>query len=221
MYSPASPANELVHALAVRPTSEARIIGNDSRFLTPLPKPEIRMSAPNGPYDPYPQQPQVPGQQPSYGQPSYGQQPRYGQPYSPYPQGPGGTPYGYLRGGPVGFGDAIRLAVQNSLVYQGRASRSAYWWFALFSVILGFVCGFLQGIVSHSDSAAAGLLGLAPMWFVTIGVLVVSVPLGVRRLHDIDRSGFWVLISLVPIVGVIVLLVFSLSAGTPGPNRFG
>src|SRR5277367_5849068 len=104
------------------------------------------MSTPNGPYDPY--SPQNPGQQPPYRgeqQPPYGQQqqPTYGQqqPYASYPGGPYGAPQpgygapyppaggpeGYLQGGSVGFGEAISLALKNAFVYQGRASRSAYW----------------------------------------------------------------------------------------------
>src|ERR1700759_742179 len=115
------------------------------------------MSTPNGPYDPYQQQ-QDPGQQqPPYGgqQPPYGPQPGYGQQqgYSSYPGGawgtdqagygapynPGGGPDGYLRGGPVTFGDAIKLAFQNAFNYQGRASRSAYWWFALATAVVYLV----------------------------------------------------------------------------------
>ena len=188
------------------------------------------MSTPNGPYDPYPPQPQEPGQQPSYGQPSYGQQPGYGQPYSPYPQGPGGAPYGgpgygapyppaggpdgYLRGGQVGFGDAIRLAVQNSFVYQGRASRSAYWWFALVMAI-AYVIVLAIGVASGSGA----VLGILYSLF-AVGVLLVGLSLSVRRMHDTNRSGWWLLLSLIPFGGLVVL-VFSLLPGTPGPNRFG
>ncbi|HEX4087517.1 MAG TPA: DUF805 domain-containing protein [Trebonia sp.] len=191
------------------------------------------MSTPNGPYDPY-SQPQDQGQQPPYGQqpPPYGQQQQpYGQqqPYASYPGGaygspqPGyGTPYppaggpdGYLSGGPVGFGDAIKLAFPNSFVYTGRASRSAYWWFALFAFIVYVVADliFLQAIGGGAGAALYGLFAL--------GALIVSLPLAVRRLHDTDRSGWWILIALIPFIGSIVLLVFTCLAGTPGPNRFG
>jgi uncharacterized membrane protein YhaH (DUF805 family) len=186
------------------------------------------MSTPNGPYDPYP--PQQPyGQQPPYGQQQPYGQPTYGQqPYGSYPGGPYGAPqfgYGapwpppggdpYLHGGPVGFGDAIKLAVSNAFVYQGRASRSAYWWFALFTSIVSLVVDivFLQVI---GGAAGFGIYAL-----VALGLVVVSLPLVVRRLHDIDRTGWWLLIALIPFVGGIVLFVFSLLAGTRGPNRFG
>jgi uncharacterized membrane protein YhaH (DUF805 family) len=177
------------------------------------------MSTPNGPYDPY--SPQDSQQQP------YGQQAPYGQQQQPYASYPGGTygsqpgysapggPDGYLSGGPVGFGDAIKLAFSNAFVYQGRASRSAYWWFALFAFIVYLIVDiiFLQAIGGGFGAAIYALVALA-------GV-VVTLPLGVRRLHDTNRSGFWLFIGLIPIIGSIVLLVFCCLPGTPGPNRFG
>ena len=149
-----------------------------------------------------------------YGGGPYGQQPfqaGYGAPYDPPPPGPDG----YLRGGAVGFGDAIKLAFQNSFVYQGRASRSAYWWYALFAFIVYLVADiiFLRAI-GHGA-------GLGLYFIFAIGMLIVSLPLSVRRLHDTDRSGYWLFIGLIPFIGAIVLLVFTLLAGTRGPNRFG
>ena len=147
--------------------------------------------------------------------------------YTPYPQsgdqggygqyqGSGdwapGTPQGYLQGGPVGFGEAIAQAFKNILTFNGRASRSAYWWFSLFLFIIGIVLGIIVAVASgsrgiqYSFDAVGFALGLA---------------LQVRRLHDINRSGFWCFIGLIPIVGTIVLIVFACQPGTPGPNRFG
>jgi uncharacterized membrane protein YhaH (DUF805 family) len=158
---------------------------------------------------PYGQQPQ--GQYGGYGQQPY--QPGYGVPYAPPPPGP----EGYLRGGAVGFGDAIKLAFQNSFVYEGRASRSAYWWFALFAAIVYIIVDIIfLGVASHSVGALYGLyavFGLAS--------LIVTLPLAVRRMHDQDKSGFWLLLGLIPFVGGIVVLVFTLLEGTRGPNRFG
>lgn len=204
------------------------------------------MSTPNGPYDPYQQQdpgqqqPPYGGQQPPYGQqqPPYGQQqPSYGepgygqqqqQPYSAYPGGPygnpqpgygtayspGGGPDGYLRGGPVGFADSVKLAFQNAFNYQGRASRSAYWWYALATFVVFLILNLIL-------VRAVGGAGVAIYYLLALANAVVSIPLGVRRLHDIDRSGWWLLIGFIPVVGWIVLLVFAVLPGTPGPNRFG
>jgi uncharacterized membrane protein YhaH (DUF805 family) len=138
-------------------------------------------------------------------------------PYSPYPQGgdQGGygqvRPQGYLQGGPVGFGEAISQAFKNFLTFQGRASRSAYWWFAL----LAFIIGLAVDIVS----LASGDRGI--QYVAAAVIFVLTLALQVRRLHDINRTGFWWFIAIIPVVGSIVLLVFDCLPGTPGPNRFG
>jgi uncharacterized membrane protein YhaH (DUF805 family) len=189
-----------------------------------------------GQYQPYPQSPYGQGYgQPSYGQPGYGQpaygQPGYGQgPYGPMPQGPYmppgfGAPYGpndYLRGAPVGFGEAIRQAFKNIFTYQGRASRSAYWWFALFqfiAVVGLFIVLAVVGGLGGGSNAAAGLIAILVI-VASVIMFLVGLPLTIRRLHDSDKTGWWVLIGLIPFGG-IVLLVFTLLEGTPGPNRFG
>jgi len=189
----------------------------------------------------YGQQPPSYGQQqPGYGQPGYGQQqqsyggPGYGQqqqqPYGAYPGGaygsnpqPGyGAPYppasgpdGYLQGGSVSFGEAITLAFKNAFVYTGRASRSAYWWYALATFIVYVILNLIL------VRALGGGAGVALYYLLVLASIVVSLPLGVRRMHDINRSGWWLLIGIIPIVGGIVLLVFACLPGTPGPNRFG
>lgn len=179
------------------------------------------MSTSYGPYDPPPgqQQPGAPGGY-DYAQGQYAPQGGYGASpqqggYAPYPPQGGyapGAPRGYLQGGPVGFADAITEAFRNMFNYQGRASRSAYWWFVLFSVI-AFVVLIILGVALKTFGLLLDVLGY-------IAMVLVSLPLGVRRLHDSNKSGFWLFIALVPFGG-IVLLVFYLLDGTPGPNRFG
>jgi uncharacterized membrane protein YhaH (DUF805 family) len=133
----------------------------------------------------------------------------------------------YLQGGPAGFGEAITRGLRNWLVYRGRASRSAYWWFILFTVIVSAASDVIVVVILLSASKAAGVL--ITVLFVVIAVLFVfaAVYLGlaelallVRRLHDSGRSGWWVLMGVVPFVGAIMLLVFTLIEGTPGPNRY-
>jgi len=196
------------------------------------------VSTPYGPYDS--------GQQPSGGYPpgqyppqdgyAPGPHPQQGgyaayppQGYAPYPQQGGYAAYppqdgyapagprGYLQGGPVGLGDAIAEAFRNMFNYAGRASRSAYWWFALFEV-LAWVGVLILALIF----AALRVPAISILLYVAavIGSILVSLPLTVRRLHDTDRSGFWYLIAFVPFGG-IVLLVFTLLEGTPGPNRYG
>ena len=139
----------------------------------------------------------------------------YGQPYQPYPQGGGdwqpGTPQGYLQGGPVGFGEAISLGFKNILTFNGRASRSAYWWFALLVFIIALVIDIVGAVAGAKAIQYVG----------DLFIFVVSLALQVRRLHDTNRSGFWWFIAIIPIVGSIVLLVFNCLPGTPGSNKFG
>jgi uncharacterized membrane protein YhaH (DUF805 family) len=143
-------------------------------------------------------------------------------PYGVYPAQPGypAAPRGYLEGGPVGFGDAVKEAFSHGFVYRGRASRSAYWWFVLFEAIVWIVLDlvFIIPAGMHNTPAIFAVLFIV-LGLVGIYLFLVGLALLVRRLHDIDRTGWWVLISLVPF-GSIVLLVFSLLDGTPGPNRY-
>ncbi len=102
-------------------------------------------------------------------------------------------------------------AVKQYADFKGRAQRAEYWFFILFyfliAIALGFVDAFLTG----------GVLGL----LFALGMLLPSLAVLARRLHDIDRSAWWILIGFVPAIGVIVLIVFACMDGTPGDNRFG
>ncbi|MFT3666502.1 DUF805 domain-containing protein [Piscinibacter sp.] len=96
--------------------------------------------------------------------------------------------------------------------FSGRARRKEYWMFILIYVLIAVVVGFLDGMLGDK-SILSGLLA--------IGLLLPSLAVTVRRLHDTDRSGWWILIGLVPAIGGIVLLVFTVLAGTPGSNQYG
>ena len=96
-------------------------------------------------------------------------------------------------------------------VFEGRAGRQEFWMFVLFSVIVSIVVSIIGNFL-HLPFLS-GLYGLA--------VLLPSLGVEVRRLHDIDKSGWWILIEFVPVIGFIWLLVLLCMAGKPGPNRFG
>jgi len=97
-------------------------------------------------------------------------------------------------------------------VFSGRARRKEYWMFVLFNVIIGFVLGFIEGLAG-GPGVLGGIYGLA--------VLIPGVAVSVRRLQDTNRSGWWLLIGLVPLIGSIVLLVFMIQDGQPGENQYG
>jgi uncharacterized membrane protein YhaH (DUF805 family) len=114
----------------------------------------------------------------------------------------------------MGFSEAISTCFSKYVTFTGRATRPEYWYFALFVFIVDLV---LQ-LLGH---AGLGFITAIVNGLFSLGVLLPSIAVGVRRLHDIDRSGWWLLIGLVPIVGWILLLVWACTRGTQGANRFG
>ncbi|MBT9538410.1 DUF805 domain-containing protein [Thiobacillus sp.] len=103
-------------------------------------------------------------------------------------------------------------------VFKGRARRKEYWFFILFNLIASVVLTAIDFMTGLLD-AELGIGLLSGLY--SLAVLVPSLAVTVRRLHDTDRSGWWLLIGLVPLLGAIVLLVFMLLDGTPGDNQHG
>lgn len=101
--------------------------------------------------------------------------------------------------------------------FNGRARRKEYWMYTLFNIIALVIASVLDRVLGM-----AGELGYGPVYgLYALATLLPSLGVCVRRLHDTDRSGWWVLIGLVPIIGAIVLLVFMVSEGTRGDNAYG
>jgi uncharacterized membrane protein YhaH (DUF805 family) len=102
--------------------------------------------------------------------------------------------------------------------FQGRARRKEYWLFTLFNLLIVTGLSFVDMLLGwYSLQGEVGMLS----GLYSLAVLIPSIAVGVRRLHDTDRSGWWMLMCFVPVVGVIVLLIFFVLDGTPGSNRFG
>ena len=126
------------------------------------------------------------------------------------------------------------LPLKRYAQFSGRSRRKEYWMYTLFLVIVGFVLGILDSILGLGGQAALtsetsptgafyGALinrGLLANLF-TLATLIPSLAVGVRRLHDTNRSGWWYLLLFIPLIGAIVLLVWFCTAGTPGPNDYG
>lgn len=103
-------------------------------------------------------------------------------------------------------------------VFDGRARRKEYWLFVLFNIIVGVVLNVVDRMTgTYSADYGMGALG----GIYTLAVLLPGIGVSIRRLHDTDRSGWWLLLIFIPIIGGIVLLVFMILDGTPGTNRFG
>lgn len=114
--------------------------------------------------------------------------------------------------GPRSFTSAVSLCLKRYFQPGGRAPRSEYWYFFLFTVLVSIATSIAETMLGPSGS----MLGLIDLAFIIPSITVL-----VRRLHDIDRSGWWWLIILIPLIGWIVLLIWACIRGTPGPNRFG
>lgn len=103
-------------------------------------------------------------------------------------------------------------AWKNYFTFTGRARRKAYWMFVLFNIIAAIVASIIDNVLG-TGGVIGGLYSLA--------VLIPGIALGVRRLHDIGKSGWWLLIALVPLIGFIVLIVFACTDSQPGDNQYG
>ncbi len=106
----------------------------------------------------------------------------------------------------MSFAESISTCFRKYADFTGRARPSEYWWFLLFNVIVTLVASFIH-------DALYLIVGLA--------LLLPAIAVGVRRLHDTNKSGWFLLISLIPLVGGIILIVFMATPGDPGTNQYG
>lgn len=117
----------------------------------------------------------------------------------------------------MGFQEAVRRGFEKYIVISGRARRSEYWWWFLFVLLGNFAAGFVDSALFGWGDNGARIL--QPLF--SLAVLLPSICVGGRRLHDRDMSAWWLLLMLIPVIGQLILLVIYLFPGTPGPNRFG
>ncbi len=104
--------------------------------------------------------------------------------------------------------------------FTGRARRAEYWWFVLINFVVIFSLLVLTIILSGSNDSLTGLGGIIYAVY-ALGVILPSLAVTVRRLHDTGKSGWMLLIGLIPFVGPIILLVFYFTDGEPGANQYG
>ena len=103
-----------------------------------------------------------------------------------------------------------KKVLKNYAVFEGRARRKEYWMFVLFNILVAAALGFIEGFVGAFSGTDQSVLST----IYQLAVIIPSIAVGVRRMHDIDRSGWWVLCP-------IVNFIFSVTEGTSGSNRFG
>jgi len=103
-------------------------------------------------------------------------------------------------------------------VFTGRARRKEYWFFVLFNIIISILLGVIDGVTgSFSPEAGMGILG----GIYTLAILIPGLAVSVRRLHDTSRSGWWLLIALIPLIGGIILIVLMASDSKSEENQYG
>lgn len=144
--------------------------------------------------------------------------------YDPYGSAPTGPPPRHLPFYGATPAQAWDRFWKKYATFSGRASRSEYWWMALISIGVGVVIEVVGFIASGGDLDLGNeeLLGVGDIlnYIWSLLTLVPSLAVTVRRLHDTDRSGWWILIGLVPLVGWIILIVWTASASKPAGARF-
>lgn len=105
--------------------------------------------------------------------------------------------------------------------FSGRAQRKEYWMFTLFNFIVYVVVDILQTVASNSQLASVAFILAILYLLYSLGILIPSVAVTARRLHDIGKSGWWMLISIIPLIGAIILLVLLITDSKPGDNQYG
>lgn len=113
----------------------------------------------------------------------------------------------------MSFQEAVQACFQRYATFTGRASRSEFWWFALFTLLGQFVTGALDGLLFGSASIFNTLFSLA--------VLLPGLAVGARRLHDTGRTGWWLLLMLIPVLGTLVLIYFWIQRSEARQNDHG
>lgn len=139
------------------------------------------------------------------------------------------------------FQESVKTVLSKKYAtFDGRATRSEYWWYSLFCIIVAAVCLYAGLVLGLLFTGAAALLdadetselvyagfgigfltGYVLLLIFGLATLIPSIAVSVRHLHDSGHCGWWYLICFVPYVGSIVLLIFMLLAGQPGENKYG
>lgn len=104
------------------------------------------------------------------------------------------------------FGESISACLKKYATFDGRARRSEYWWFILFSILV---------------QMGGGIVGQAVSGLLCLALLLPSLAVGARRLHDTGRSGWWLLVGLIPLIGWLILIYWFIQRGAESANAYG
>ncbi len=117
----------------------------------------------------------------------------------------------------MGFVEAVQTCLNKYVGFSGRARRSEYWWFILFTILVDIVASVLDSIFgTRSEDMYVGVI----QSIASLALFLPTIAVAIRRLHDTSRSGWWILLGLIPIVGWIILIVFYCQ-DSHGDNEYG
>ena len=114
----------------------------------------------------------------------------------------------------MNFGEAISSGFNRYVDFEGRSSRAEYWWWTLFAILVNIAATVIDLAIFATDFGAASAIA-------ALGLILPGTAVAVRRLHDLGKRGWWLLLIFVPVIGAVVLLVWYCMKGTMGDNRFG
>ena len=120
--------------------------------------------------------------------------------------------------GVFGFMNWYLEVLKKYAVFDGRARRKEYWFFVLFNVIIGMAMGFIDALTGNINPETG--LGIFSGIY-ALGVMIPGMAVSVRRLHDTGRSGWWLLITFVPVIGAIIFIYFMVLDSNPESNEYG
>lgn len=123
----------------------------------------------------------------------------------------------YTEPSKTGFVAAIKKGFRGYVVWNARSTRSEYWWWTLFVLIVAIVASFIDSVIFSTNTAT----GIGPVSGITsLALFLPGLSVWIRRLHDTDRSGWWTWILLIPIVGFVITFIFALLPSKMGPTRW-
>jgi uncharacterized membrane protein YhaH (DUF805 family) len=127
----------------------------------------------------------------------------------------------------MGFGEAVKSCFSKYVTFSGRARRSEFWYFWLFTVLVSLVTGAIDAAIGWQVVTTSGgeTVAFNPGWVQALASLVLFLPwisVTVRRLHDRDATGWWWWLNVLCCIGPLVLIfAFYVQPGTAGPNKYG
>jgi uncharacterized membrane protein YhaH (DUF805 family) len=120
----------------------------------------------------------------------------------------------------MSFGEAVLSVYRNYANFSGRATRAEFWWFILFYVAVSLFFTILLTALIRPGGSTVYTIGFSALALFYLLTVIPYIAVAVRRLHDTDRSGWWLLLGFIPFGGLVLIVLWAQS-GTPGPNRYG